>query len=80
MGTYRGPSRGRDMVVEVTRTEQGLLFSANGSPARALPWVEGLTFRQGNAFLTFRQDGENGGPATELRFDAGSGYYVLKRQ
>ena len=79
IGKYQGPSRGRDMIVEVTQTPQGLAFSANGSPPRQLPWIEGLTFRQGNAFLTFRRTG-NDGPATELRFDAGGGYYILKRQ
>jgi CubicO group peptidase (beta-lactamase class C family) len=79
VGTYKGPSRGREMVVEVTQGPHSVLFSANGSPARALPWIDGLTFRQGNAFLTFRQTG-NSGPATELRFDAGGGYYILRRQ
>ena len=80
VGKYQGASRGRDMVVEVTQTPQGVAFSANGSPARALPWVEGLTFRQGNAFLTFRRANGTTGPVTELRFDAGSGHYVLKKQ
>jgi CubicO group peptidase (beta-lactamase class C family) len=79
LGTYKGPSRGREMVVVITQTPQGPAFSANGSPARPLPWVDGLTFRQGNTFMTFRQNG-NSGPATELRFDAGGGYYILKRQ
>ena len=63
----------------VTQTPQGVAFSVNGAPARPYPWVEGLTFRQGNTFLTFRQTG-NSGPASELRFDAGGGYYILKRQ
>ncbi|MGQ0649005.1 MAG: serine hydrolase domain-containing protein [Gemmatimonadaceae bacterium] len=79
LGRYKGPSRGRDMEVEVTQTAQGPAFSVNGAPARAIPWVDAWTFRQGNAFLTFRQTG-NSGPATELRFDAGGGYYILKRQ
>jgi CubicO group peptidase (beta-lactamase class C family) len=80
LGKYQGPSRGRDMVVEVTQTPQGIAFSANGSPPRPLPWVEGLTFQGGSAFLTFRRGSGTSGPATELRFDAGSGYYILKRQ
>jgi CubicO group peptidase (beta-lactamase class C family) len=79
VGTYKGPSRGRDMVVVVSSTAEGLGFSVNGSPARVLPWVEGLTFQGGNAFLSFRRNGSNG-PAGELRFDAGGGYYILKRQ
>jgi CubicO group peptidase (beta-lactamase class C family) len=80
VGKYKGPSRGRDMVVDVTQTPQGIAISVNGSPARVLSWVEGLTFRQGNAFLTFRRANDDGGPATELRYDAGSGYYILERQ
>jgi CubicO group peptidase (beta-lactamase class C family) len=80
VGKYKGPARGRDMTIEVTQGPQGLQVSANGSPARPLPWVEGLTFRQGNSFLTFRRAG-NGGPAIELRFDGGPGsYFILKRQ
>lgn len=84
VGTYRGPSRGRDMVVEVTRAPEGVAFSVNGAPARVLPWVDGLTFRQGNTLLTFRvangQGNGNGGAAAELRYDTGGGHYVLKRQ
>jgi CubicO group peptidase (beta-lactamase class C family) len=79
VGTYKGPSRGREMVVVVTQGPQGVLFSANGSPPRPLPWIDGLTFQQGGAILTFRQNGTSG-PATELRFNAGGGYYILKRQ
>ena len=80
VGRYQGPSRGRDMVVEVTQTPQGLAFSINGAPPRPLPWIEGLTFRTGNSFLTFRRAGGTSGPVTELRYDAGSGHYVLKKQ
>ena len=73
VGTYKGPARGRDMTIQVTQGAQGLMVSANGSPARPLSWVEGTTFRQGNSFLTFRGD--------ELRFNGGpSSYYILKRQ
>ena len=79
IGTYKGPSRGRDMVVVVTQGPQGVLFSVNGSPPRPLPWIDGLTFQQGGALLTFRQNGTSG-PATELRFNAGGGYYILMRQ
>jgi hypothetical protein len=79
LGRYKGPSRGREMTIEVTQTAQGIAFAVNGAPARPLPWVDAWTFRQGNTFLTFRQTG-NSGPATELRFEAGSGYYILKRQ
>lgn len=79
VGRYSGPSRGRDMVVEITQTPTGPAISTNGSPARPLPWVEGLTFQLGNSILTFhRASGD--GPVTEIRFDAGAGLYILKRQ
>ena len=80
LGTYKGPSRGQEMVMEVTQGAQGIEVSVNGSPRRSPAWVEGLTFRQGNSLLIFRQTG-NSGPATELRFDGGPGsYFILKRQ
>lgn len=81
LGTYRGISRGRDMVVAVNQGPEGAVaFSVNGSPPRVLPWVGGLTFQGGAALLTFEQTA--GAPAaTALRFDAGrGGYYILKRQ
>ncbi len=79
LGTYKGPSRGREMSVEVTQGPQGIQFSVNGSPARQLAWLEGWSFRQAGAILTFRRSGD-AGAATELRFDAGGGYYILRRQ
>jgi CubicO group peptidase (beta-lactamase class C family) len=79
LGTYKGPSRGRDMIIEVTQGAQGPMVSANGSPPRPLSWMEDWTFRQGNAVLTFRRTGSSG-PATELRFHGGaSTYLILKR-
>ena len=80
VGKYQGPSRGRDMVIEVTQTPSGLAFSANGSPPRSIPWIEGLTFRQGIAIMTFRRANGDTGPVTELRFDSPGGYYILKKQ
>jgi CubicO group peptidase (beta-lactamase class C family) len=79
VGRYAGPSRGREMTVEVTQTPQGIAFSLNGAPARPIPWVDAWTFRQGNSFLMFRRTGSTG-PATELRYDTGGGHYVLKRK
>jgi CubicO group peptidase (beta-lactamase class C family) len=79
VGRYAGPSRGREITVEITKAAQGIAISVNGAPARDLPWVEAWTFRQGNTFLQFRRAGDNG-PASELRFDTGGGHYVLKRQ
>jgi CubicO group peptidase (beta-lactamase class C family) len=79
IGRYKGPSRGRDMIVDVTQSPQGIAFSINGSPARPLPLVDGWTFRQGNDLLTFRRKGD-GGSATELHYSGGAAYFVLKRQ
>jgi CubicO group peptidase (beta-lactamase class C family) len=80
VGKYQGPSRGRDMVIEVTQTPEGVAFSANGSPPRSIPWIDGLTFRQGIAIMTFRRANGDSGPVTELRFDSPGGYYILKKQ
>jgi hypothetical protein len=79
VGTYKGPGRGKEMVVEVTQTPQGIAFTIAGTPAGPLPWVEGWTFRQNQALLTFRRNAR-GGPATELRYDRGGGHFILKRQ
>jgi CubicO group peptidase (beta-lactamase class C family) len=79
LGTYKGPSRGREMTVDVSQGSQGLMFSVNGAPARSLPWVAGWTFRQGTTLLTFRRTSPSGA-AQVLHFDTGGGLYVLKRQ
>jgi CubicO group peptidase (beta-lactamase class C family) len=79
VGTYKGLGRGKDMVIEVTQTPQGIAFAFDGAPATPLPWVEGWTFRQTSALLTFRRS-TNSGPATELRYDRGGGHFILKRQ
>ena len=68
------------MTVEVTQTPQGVFVSANGSPPRPLGLVEGLTFRQGSAWLTFRRANGISGPVSELRMQSGSSFHVLKRQ
>jgi Beta-lactamase len=81
-GTYKGLGRGRDMVIDVTQTPQGMAFAFDGAAASPLPWVEGLTFRQPSspsALLTFRRS-TTSGPATELRYDRGGGHFILKRQ
>lgn len=72
VGTYKGPGRGRDMVIQVTQAPQGIAISVNGSEPRPIPWVEGMTFAMGDTFLTFR----NG----DLHLSGGSAYSVLKRQ
>jgi CubicO group peptidase (beta-lactamase class C family) len=80
VGRYAGPSRGRELVVEVSRNDEGVLVaSINGSPPQPLPWIEGWQFgRTGSNLITFERSGTTG-PATVLRWDAGGGYYILRR-
>jgi hypothetical protein len=78
-GTYKGPSRGREMTVTVTPGDQGIAVSVNGAAARPVQWVEDLTFRDMNTYMTFKRHSA-GGPITELRWDTGGGLYVLQRQ
>jgi len=79
VGSYKRPAGGKDMVIEVTHTPQGIAFSFDGAVAGPLPWVETWTFRRGSEFLTFRRSTTRG-PATELRFDTGGDHFILKRQ
>ena len=78
VGTYKGPGRGKEMVVVVSPTPEGLAVSVDGEAARALQWVEGWTFRLPIPLVTFRRSG-NSGPASELRFDTGGDHFILKR-
>jgi CubicO group peptidase (beta-lactamase class C family) len=78
-GAYKGPGRGRDMVIEVTETQQGIAVAFDGAAAVPLPWIENWTFRRNRALLTFHRSGDSG-PATELRFDTGGDHFILKRQ
>lgn len=80
IGKYVGPSRGRNMTIEVTQTPQGVAFSPDGAPARVIPWVEGLTFRQGARILMFRRANGDSGPVSELRLSMPGGLYVLRKQ
>jgi hypothetical protein len=80
VGRYVGQGRGRDITVEVTQTPQGPAFSTDGAPARPVPWVEGLTFRQGSRIMTFRRANGDSGPATELRVSTPAAYMILKKQ
>jgi len=77
VGTYKGPGRGGEMVVEVTKTPDGIAFSVVGGPAGPLTWVDNLRFRRNESLLTFRP---GGGPATELRLDTVGDHFILKRQ
>jgi CubicO group peptidase (beta-lactamase class C family) len=80
IGQYAGPSRGREMTVEVTQAAQGgLAMSVNGAQPRPLSWVDSWTFRSGTVHILFER-GEAAGQATVLRFDTGGGHYVLRRK
>jgi CubicO group peptidase (beta-lactamase class C family) len=79
VGTYKGPGDRGEMVVAVTLTPQGIVFSLEGAAAGPLSWIESWTFRRNSSLLTFRRSGNNG-PATELRFDTGGDHFILKRQ
>ena len=86
VGTYKGPGRGKEMVVEVTQTPEGIAFSVVGGPGGALTWVEDWTFRRNFSLLTFRTStgsgrgrGGNSGRATELRLDTSGDHFILKR-
>lgn len=80
IGRYTGPSRGREMVLEVSRNAEGtLVTSVNGSPAQPIPWIAGWQFgRPGATLVTFERSGTTG-PATLVRWDTGGGHYVLRR-
>jgi len=76
-GTYEGVGRGRPTVVTIA-LENGTLTMKGAAPAAQM-----LTYRGGDTFgvnetrLTFEREG---GRIVRLRFDAGSGYYPLKRK
>ena len=72
-GTYKGPGRGNDIVLEVRVAPQGIAVGVNGRTPSPVPWVEGTTFLiMGDSFLTFR-----GG---DLHLQGASAYTVLKKQ
>jgi len=80
LGTYVGPSRGREMRMVVSRAGNDLVFTPEGAPPQAAmrpKHVDGLTWEQGGTRIWFvREDGR----ITQLRVDQGGGHYVLKRQ
>ena len=81
VGTYAGPSRGRELTITVTATGDGLRAKPEGSSRAApLAWDEGWTFRLGPVqIVMFERDGDDG-PATVMRVDGGGSHYVLRRQ
>jgi hypothetical protein len=80
VGTYKGPGRGREMVIEVTQTPQGIALSIDGAAAGPLLWVEGA----GRSARISRSSPSAGAPAVVRRRNCGStgavAHFILKRQ
>lgn len=80
VGTYRGPARGRELVVVVTETPEGPAFSINGAPARTFSWAGGLSFRAGGTEFLFRRANGESGPIVELRVMGSASLSPLRRE
>ncbi len=80
VGRYVGQGRGEDMIIEVAQTPQGLTFSIDSAPPRAIPWIDGLTFGRGLPRLIFRRANGDSGPVTELRFSMPGAHMILRKQ
>lgn len=78
-GTYRGPSRGRELTAAVTVEDGALLVAPVGAPGTpdTLQHVDGSRWRAGNTLWIFDLDAQ--GRGTALRMDTGGGHYVLRR-
>jgi CubicO group peptidase (beta-lactamase class C family) len=77
-GTFRGPSRGRELTIDVATGDGALTLRPSGASAPQTPmYVDGLRWRQGNTFFLFETGPD--GRATLLRVDQGGGHYVLRR-
>ncbi|MDH5589288.1 MAG: serine hydrolase [Gemmatimonadota bacterium] len=77
-GTYRGPSRGRELTVEVSVEDGALALTPQGASSPATPmYRDGTRWQAGNTFWMFEVQAD--GRATTLRMDTGGGHYVLKR-
>jgi CubicO group peptidase (beta-lactamase class C family) len=76
-GTYEGVGRGRPTIVTIA-VDHGTLTMTGAAPAaQVLAYRGGETFGVNETRLTFEREG---GRVVRLRFDAGSGYYPLKRK
>lgn len=77
-GRYRGPSRGREVTVEVSVAEGALTLNQVGTPTPVQPtYRDGLRWQAGNTFWIFEVGAD--GRGTLLRADSGGGHYVLRR-
>jgi len=80
VGMYVGKGRSEEMIIEVAQIPQGLTFSIDGSPPRAIPWIDGLTFGRGLRRLIFRRANGQSSPVTELRFSMPGAHMILWKQ
>ncbi|HSW31296.1 MAG TPA: serine hydrolase domain-containing protein [Longimicrobiales bacterium] len=77
-GRYKGPSRGREITVEVSVADGALTVNQVGTATPVKPvYREGLRWQAGNTFWIFETDGD--GRGSVLRSDSGGGHYVLRR-
>lgn len=80
VGKYGGPGRtaGSRMVIEVTKTPEGLVVSIDGAASEPLHWRKGLTFRHDDSMVIFCGSDEKGA-AAGVRLDTGGDHFVLTR-
>lgn len=77
-GRYRGPSRGREMTVEVSVDGGALALKPAGAASPTKPmYRDGLRWQSGNTLWMFEAGAD--GRGSVLRVDSGGGHYVLKR-
>ena len=76
VGTYRGPARGAPLAVRIDTSATGLTIARNGGKPEPLHYVGGETWTRGEDRLRF----VSSGTSAEIRYDAGSGYYILTKQ
>jgi len=75
-GEYKGRSRGRDMEVIIDAGEEILTIELYGS-IDTLDYAGDKKWALGNSFISFVEEEGN---VSELHYDAGAGYYILKKQ
>lgn len=75
-GKYRGISRGREMEAIVDVAEETLTIELRGKKD-TLDYAGDEKWALGNSLISFA---EEDGQVTEMHYDAGYGYYILKKQ
>lgn len=76
-GTYRGPARGRPMIITIESSDATLTVRSGNQEPRPLTYLGGMTFGRGTTRFTFVRRGT---AVDELRVDQVSGHYVLRKQ